>query len=57
MKAIPSVRPAVLSLVFAAALTLVQRSDTLISEWTPKLGERAPKTKQTANPQEPRRDW
>src|SRR5580704_5946611 len=34
----------VMSLVFAAALTLVQRSDTLVKEWTPKVGERAPVT-------------
>ena len=34
----------VMSLVFAAALTLVQRSDTLVKEWTPKFGERAPVT-------------
>jgi cyclic-di-AMP phosphodiesterase PgpH len=33
-----------MSLVFAALLTLVQRSDALIKEWTPKAGERAPVT-------------
>jgi putative nucleotidyltransferase with HDIG domain len=33
-----------MSLVFAAALTLVQRSDTLVKEWSPKVGERTPVT-------------
>jgi putative nucleotidyltransferase with HDIG domain len=33
-----------MSLVFAAVLTVVQRSDTLVKEWTPKVGERAPVT-------------
>ncbi len=34
----------VMSLFFAAVLTLVQRSDTLVKEWAPKLGERTPVT-------------
>ena len=34
----------VMSLVFAALLSFVQRSDTLVKEWAPKLGERTPVT-------------
>src|SRR5208283_1955019 len=34
----------VMSLVFATLLTLVQRSDALVREWAPKLGERTPVT-------------
>jgi putative nucleotidyltransferase with HDIG domain len=33
-----------MSLVFAAVLTLVQRSDAILPEWTPRLGEKAPVT-------------
>lgn len=34
----------VMSLVFAALLSVVQRSDTLVKEWTPRFGERTPVT-------------
>jgi putative nucleotidyltransferase with HDIG domain len=34
----------VMSMVFAGVLTLVQRSDTLVQEWAPKVGERTPVT-------------